>query len=116
VEFNGPVNVNDLTEWLKKHPNAKPEERQARVISGTPDISRVKGWVSKLLVDGIKPPNRNKQWFTVGVEFALSGYSEDDTIDILRPYFEPSRTLKEKEWKTTIHSAFKWTYERKENV
>lgn len=114
VESHGLVKINDLVSWLNKHPEAKPKEKQERIISEDADFSKVKGWVCKALKDGIMPPNRNKQWFSVGVEFALSGFNEEYTIEVLRPYFSPDRDFKEREWKTTIRSAFKWTYERKE--
>lgn len=114
VDFKGVVSLNTLTEWLKAHPDAKPQEREQNKISIIPDFTRVKGWVCKKLVDGIYPPNRNKQWFTIGVEFALSGYNEDDTVEALRVFFSPDRDFKEREWETTIRSAFKWSYERKE--
>jgi len=44
----------------------------------------------------------------------LAGYSEDDTIDYLANYFTPDRTFREKEWKTSIKSAFKYIYSRKD--
>lgn len=113
VEFKGAVKIGQLVEWLNKHPEAKPKEKKVNTVSQTPDFQRIKPWVCKVLMDGIMPPNRNKQWFTVGVEFALAGYSEDDTIDILRAYYSPDNDFKEREWETTIKSAFKYTYERK---
>ena len=113
MEYRGAVKIEELSSWLRKHPEGKPQEREVHKVSIIPDFSRVKPWVCKKLVDGIYPPNRNKQWFTIAVEFALSGYSEDDTLDLLRVYYEPDRDFKEKEWETTIHSAFKYTYERK---
>lgn len=116
MEYRGVIKVEELVAWLSRHPGAKPQEKQQRSVSDKPDIEGVKPWVARRLLDGIVPPNRNKQWFTVAVEFALSGFSEDDTIDTLRPYFEPDRDFKEKEWEAAIQSAFKWTYERKRNV
>lgn len=113
MEYNGLVKINDLVTWLNKYPHEKPKERVARVVSENPNLDRVKTWVCKALRDGIRPPNRNKQWFTVGVEFALAGYSEDDTMDVLKAYFSPDNDFKEKELETTIKSAFKYAYERK---
>lgn len=114
LEYRGPVKMVELTEWLKKHSEAKPKEKQEHKVSEIPDFDRVKGWVCKALLRGIIPPNRNKQWFTIGVEFALSGYEEDYTIGVLRAYFEPDRDFKEREWETTVRSAFKWAYERRQ--
>lgn len=114
MEFHGVVKTETLAAWLSRYPGAKPKEKQKRrVVSDTPDIEGVKDWVAKALFDGIKPPNRNKQWFTIAVEFALSGFSEDDTLDVLRPFYEPERDFKEKEWENTVVSAFKYAYGRK---
>ena len=112
MEYRGPVTVEELTNWLRRHPGAKPKEKQEHKVSEIPDFTKIKGWICKALVDGIRT-NRNKMWFTVGVEFALAGYEEDDTLDKLRPYYHSDSDFKEKEWETTVRSAFKWTYERK---
>ena len=112
-EYKGPVKIQDLVAWLNKYPNSRPVERQKNVISEVPFFEGIPDWICEKLYAGIYPPNRNKQWFTVAVAFCLSGQSEDDTIDVLRPYFTPDRDFKEKEWITTIESAFKWSYERK---
>lgn len=114
VEFRGATRLDDLVVWLNKYPDAKPKQREERKVSENPDLSGVKDWVCKMLVDGIQSPERNKKWFTVAVEFALSGFSEDDTIDVLRNYFSPERDFREKEWESAIRSGFKWTYARKE--
>ncbi len=98
---------------MRQHPAEKPKEKQKHTISNRVILDRIRPWVSEKLVNGIFPPNRNKQWFTIAVEFATAGYSEDDTLDVLRAYFQPDRDFKEREWETTIHSAFKWAYERK---
>lgn len=114
IEFKGQVHINDLAAWLNKHPEGRPKEKQINTISETPDFNKIKDWAIMALKRGIVPPNRNKQWFAVAVEFALAGYSESDTLEKLRPYFSPDRDFKEREWKITVRSAFKWTYERKE--
>jgi hypothetical protein len=114
VEFRGPVSTKELYKWLNEHPEAKPRERETKQISEEEDISKVKGWVLLALEEGIDPSKgRNKQWFSIACEFALSGYSEDDTIRKLSYFFQPDRDFKEKEWKTAIRSAFKYVYNRK---
>ena len=112
IECKGPVKLEDLVAWLKKYPDSKPQEQEPIKISGTPDFARVRPWVCQKLVNGVYPPNRNRQWFSIAVEFALAGYSEDDTIDLLKSYFSPDRTFRKREWITTIKSAFKWAYSR----
>lgn len=114
LEYRGVVTMAELGDWLRQHPNAKPKEKQQVGIVDKTILERVRPKISDLLVNrGIHPPNRNKQWFMVGVEFALAGVSEDDTIEGLRGFFQPDRDFKEKEWETTIHSAYKWARERK---
>ena len=114
TEYVGPIKIADLINWLKLHPDAKPQEKQERKVLKEPNYDRVKGWAKELLYFGISPPNRNRKWFSVAVEFALSGYEEEYTIDVLKEYFEPDKDFKEKEWEITVRSAFKWAYERKQ--
>jgi hypothetical protein len=115
VENKGATNLQDFSAWLDSHPDAKPRPPERRVVSGTRDFSKVKPWVSVRLSTGNigSKSGRNKEWFSIACEFALAGYSEDDTIDVLEAFFVPDRDFKEKEWKTSIHSAFKYIYARK---
>lgn len=113
IEFIGKISVEELVTWLKKYPDSKPKEKGKIERSEIPDFSKVRPWVCEKLKNGIIPPDRNRQWFSIGVEFACAGYEESVTLDILRVYFSPDRDFKEREWETTIKSAFKWTYERK---
>lgn len=116
VEYVGPVKLTDLTEWLKKHPDAKPVPPKAKQgISDSPiDLSLLKPWVAHRLVNGLSPTkSRNGQWFAIACEFALSGFDEDDTIDMLLTYFKPERDFKEREWRTAINSGFKYIYGRR---
>lgn len=114
MEIKGPTKLADLSAWLKLHPGAKPVKNEKREISDTPiDLLNMKPWVAYRLVHGLDATQgRNKQWFSIACEFALGGYSEDDTIDMLRNYFNPDRDFKEREWLTSIKSAFKYIYER----
>lgn len=115
IEINGLVKLIDLSAWLAAHPDAKPVKQEKRAVSGEPiDLSLLKPWVAHRLVYGLDPTKgRNKQWFSIACEFALAGYSEDDTIDLLSAYFTPDRDFKDREWKTSIKSAFKYIYERR---
>lgn len=113
-EYMGKTNLQDLVAWLSKKPECKPKIQEKRVPSGQWDFSKLKSWVPKRLANGLRTDQgRNKQWFTIACEFALSGYSEDDTMDMLADYFTPDRDFKEREWKTAIRSAFKYIYSRK---
>lgn len=115
-EFNGLIKLTDLVTWLSKYPGAKPKPAEERVISEEPAYHKLKPWIKTALTDGVTQPGRNKKWFSIAVEFALSGYEEDYTIGVLRQYFSPERDFKEKEWKTAIKSGFKWTYVNKERT
>lgn len=120
VENRGPTKLADFSAWLAKHPNAKPRPPEKREISGTADFSKLKPWVQRQMAQlklgtgsvGSKH-GRNKEWFAIACEFAIAGFSEDDTMEILSEYFNPDRDFKEREWKTSIKSAFKYIYARK---
>lgn len=114
LEFKGIVAKADLFEYLKLHMEAKPAEKEKREISGQHDFSKLKPWVKERLIKGLdRSKGRNQQWFSIACEFALSGYSEYDTMDILAEFFSPDRDFKEREWKTAIRSGFKYIYDRK---
>lgn len=115
VENKGTTKLEDFTAWLAKYPDAKPKPPEKRTISENPDFSKLKSWVPQRLAKGIvgAKSGRNKEWFAIACEFALAGYSEYDTIDILSTYFTPDRDFKEREWKTSIKSAFRYIYNNK---
>lgn len=113
-EYHGSIKITDMVNWLKKYPNGKPKEKERQKISDKPYFDNMKNWIIEMLYNGIQPPNRNKKWFTVGVEFAINGYQEEDALEKLRPYLNEERDFKEREWETTIRSAYKWAYERKQ--
>lgn len=114
VEMKGPVNIQEFSKWLNKYPDSKPKEKERKKSSEHPDFTRVALWVQELVVNGVHN-NRNKTWFAIGCEFALAGYEEDDTIDILSQYFVEQRDFKEREWLSAITSAYKHI-ESRENV
>jgi hypothetical protein len=112
VEFKGPVSMKDLGAWLGQYQHLMPKEKPKREPSGDPDLDRIKPWAAYALKFGLDPTKgRNKQWFSIACEFALAGYSEDDTISKLEQFFSPDRDFKEREWLTAIKSAFKYIYE-----
>ena len=111
VEFKGPVKLEDLVSWLKDHPGARPKVPEKRQIVKDRQFNNIADWAINLLQNGLNPhKSRNLQWYSIAYEFALSSYSEDDTIEILRNYFTPERDFKEREWLTTIKSAFAHAY------
>jgi len=114
VELKGKIKNEALYDWLNKFPEAKPVERPPRARNNLDKFPRLKPWMVKALELGLDPTKgRNAQWFAIACEFALNGWSEDDTIYALEPYFHEDSDFKTKEWEATIYSAFKYIYERK---
>jgi hypothetical protein len=114
IEFTGPVELKNLMAWLAKHPESKPiiKEYKKRKSSDTPDLKNVKIWVLKMLKNGFPAGlGRNQGWFQVACEFYLAGFNEDATIDILSKYFVEQSDFREKEFLTSIRSAFKFKSE-----
>lgn len=113
LELKEKITLNQLISWLNNYPEAKPKKQEKRPVSSEPDFTKIKLWVSDRLVNGLDPTKgRNRQWFAIAVEFGIAGYSEEDAIAILSKYFTPDKDFKEKEWLTTIESAFKFVYDR----
>lgn len=111
VEFVGPTKLEDFVTWLKKHPDEMPKEKVKKEPSGEFDFEGLAEWVVDRIINGLDPTKgRNIQWFSIACEFALAGYSEDGTMDILADYFTPDRDFKEREWKSAIRSGFKHAY------
>jgi hypothetical protein len=111
VEAKERIKFADLLAWLEKFPEAKPKPKEKRVVSTEVDFDKLKPWVVKALINGLDPrKGRNQQWFAIACDFALAGYTEDDTMDILSRYFQEDRDFKEREWKSAIKSGFKYIY------
>lgn len=114
VELVGAVPNQTLGAWLQQYPHLMPTEPEKKPITGNKSFPTMKKWMIKALHgDFPADKGRNKTWFAIACEFVLAGYDEDDTIDILQDYFTPDRDFKEREWKTTVRSAFKYMYENR---
>lgn len=108
VDYRGPVSLKDFSNWLAKHPEAKPIVEKKRTVSEHFDFKNMRYWVKQRLVNGLDPSKgRNIQWYAIACEFALAGYSYDGTMEILEGYFTPEKDFTRKEWRITIKSAFK---------
>lgn len=114
VELKGAVTNEALGDWLRRYPDAMPKERERLPIRDNIGFPRMKPWMVKAL-HGEFPNDkgRNKTWFAIACEFAIAGFNEDESIELLRDYFQPDRDFKEREWITTIRSAFKYIYENR---
>ncbi len=110
ISIGERVPIKDFMDWLMKYEHLRPKVREKREIpEGEPDFDRLSPWARGMLSNGIQFRNgRNQTWFGLGVDFALAGYSEEQTIDILGRYFQEEHDFKEREWLVTIRSAFKY--------
>ena len=108
MELNGKVKLEDFMAWLNKYPNARPKEREERKgLTGPRNRDRFSEWASKQFRDGIDfSSGRNKAWFSLACDLCKSGYNEDGAIEILEQYFMEEHDFKQKEFLTSIHSAF----------
>lgn len=114
ARYKGPVAFADLRKWLERYPEQKPKPKVKKAPSGNFNFERLAPWVLKRLTEGLDPTKgRSNQWYAIAYEFALAGYSEDGTIEILSGYFSEDPDFKEKEWLTCIDSAFKHVHEKK---
>lgn len=115
VELVGPVKTKDFYAWLNRFPDSKPKPPAPKKARGDKfEFHRLSQWTIKQLNDGLDTDKgRNKIWFAIACDFVLAGYSEDDTLDILSGFFVPERDFKEREWKTSVKSAFKHMYENR---
>ncbi len=116
VEMKGPVSLQALTAWLQRYPQCRPIEKpkRQRIEGQDPRLENMKPWVRDRLANGLRGnQGRNKQWFAIASEFALTGFSLEGTMDILENFFEEEKDFKEKEWKASIESGFKYIFNRK---
>jgi hypothetical protein len=112
IKLNGLVKMQDLVNFLQKYPDAKPKPPEKRPVDPNFNFDGIGEWCLDLLKQGLRSDKgRNQQWYGIAYEFALSGYSEDATIEILGKFFTPERDFKEREWLRTIRSAFERVYE-----
>lgn len=98
-----------LMDWLNQYKHLEPVAREKKVVEiGEPDYDKLSGWARYCLTNGIQFKNgRNQTWFGLAVDFALAGFTEEMTIDILSTKFQEEYDFKEREWLITIASAFK---------
>jgi hypothetical protein len=116
VEMKGSVPLEALTAWLQRYPQCRPKERvrRQRIEGEMPTLDNMKPWVRDRLANGLKnDKGRNKQWFAIASEFALTGFSLESTIEILSDFFEEEKDFKEKEWLASIESGFRYIFNRK---
>lgn len=113
IEFRGPVLANDLLKYLNRFEHVRPQYRERRVPASQPDFNQLDQWVVDQLTSGIDfSKGRNNAWFSIACSFCLAGYSEEETIANLTRFFQEEPRFREKEWLTSIRSAFKHIQQR----
>ena len=108
IQIGSRVKLDDFMEWLNKYPHLRPKEREERKdLTFQNDYDRLSGWARSQFKDGIDFSNgRNKTWFSLACDLAGSGYSKDEAEEILMQYFSPEHDFTEKEFLTSVGSAF----------
>jgi hypothetical protein len=108
IELKSRVKLDDFMAYLNKYPHLRPKEREERKgLTSQKDYDRLSSWCRSQFKDGIDFSNgRNKTFFALGCDLAKSGYSENETIEILEQYFVEEHDFKYKEFLTAIKSAF----------
>jgi hypothetical protein len=109
IKLNRRVTLKELMDWLKQYDHLRPRAKEKKVVpKGQADFSRLSPWCRVMLTQGVDFKNgRNATWYAIAYDLALAGFTEDGIIEILSERFEEERDFKEKEFLTTIGSAFK---------
>ena len=110
IQIGQRIKLDDFMAWLNQYPHLRPKEREERKnLTSENSYDRLSMWAKKQFKDGIDFSNgRNKGWFAIACDLAKSGYSQVETEDILIQYFAPEHDFKEKEFLTSIKSAFQY--------
>ena len=109
IELRQRVSHTELFAWLNRWPHLMPKLKPKRVIpEGEADYSKLSNWAKSQLKRGIVFKNgRSNTWHALAYDFALAGYSEEQTIELLGQHYQEESDFKEREWLGTIESAFK---------
>jgi hypothetical protein len=109
LELNRAIKLEELTDWLKKYPDCKPKPRTPQPVSGNNNWDRLSNWVKYKLKNGLDPlGSRNQQWFSIACNFREAGYSIDEAIHCILPYFKPEHDFTEREFLSCIKSGFRY--------
>lgn len=111
IELKTRVKLDDFMIYLNKYPHLRPKEQVERKnnLTSEKDYSKLSEWAKKQFRDGIDfSHGRNKAWFSLACDLAKSGYSENETVDILEQYFVEEYDFKLREFLTAINSGHKY--------
>ncbi len=108
IKLNKRISHKELFDWLNKFEHLRPKVKEKKkALVGEGSFDRLSTWAKNQLKYGLKPTKgRNQNWYGIFYDFALAGYSMEETIDLLKVYFVEERDFKESEWLTTAKSAF----------
>lgn len=115
IKMKKRVSHKELMGWLNKYEHLRPKVNERRkVAAGEADFDRLSPWARGMLKKGIDFKNgRNQTWYALAMDFALAGFTEEQAIEKLGLKFTEEYDFKEKEWLTTVASAFKHVDENK---
>lgn len=109
VEIKGRVKYTELAKWLQKYPQHNPaEKRKYKKHTTTKTIGGIPAWVLIKLREGIdESKGRNNEWFSIAMELAKVGYTDEEMIESFSQFFIPERDFSQREWETIMKSAYK---------
>lgn len=109
VEIKGRVKYTELAKWLQKYPQHNPaEKRKYKKNTTTKTIGGIPAWVLIKLREGIdESKGRNNEWFSIAMELAKVGYTDEEMIESFSQFFIPERDFSQREWETIMKSAYK---------
>jgi hypothetical protein len=109
IRLKERVTHKELFAWLNRWPHLQPKPKVKKIIpEGEADYDKLSNWAKYQIKNGIEFKNgRSNTWHGLAYDFALAGYSEEQTIEELGKYYQEESDFREKEWLGTIESAFK---------
>lgn len=117
ISLGERIKLKDFMGWLNKYPHLRPKAKikKTPILTGQPNYSKLSPWARSMMTKGVSFDNRgrNQTWFGLAYDLALAGFSEDQGIELLSQRFVEEDDFKEKEFLTTVKSAFKKVSEGK---
>jgi len=115
ITIKDRVDINVFYDWLNKYENLRPKAKEPRKISGEADFDRLSPWAKGIIKNGPKfEKGRNIGYFSLAVDFALAGYTEDQAIEVLSRIYTEEHDFREKEFLSAIASGFRYAEENKD--
>lgn len=110
IEIRSKVSISNFLEWLNRYEHLKPKERQPKKhLTNEDSYANLSGWVRFMLKNkhiDFGTRGRNLTWFAIFSDFAIAGYTLEESEAILGNYFVEEHDFKFREWSRTAQSAF----------